>query len=183
MEDLGCAFGRFQMFHNGHLEHVLWAKAHCVKLIVWITNPDISIQTHHAHNQIRWLKESNPFTYNERKKMIELALLWEWLRSWKDFEIKPFPIHDPIKIEEYIPRWTTMYISALDGQWSEEKIKILSDLLWQVERLPFDQKPIDATTIRTMIRNGNEDWRIHLPWSVLTYLVTTNLIDKIISLP
>ena len=56
-----------------------------------------------------------------------------------------------------------MYISALDGQWSEEKIKILSDLLWQVERLPFDQKPIDATTIRTMIRNGNEDWRIHLP--------------------
>jgi nicotinamide-nucleotide adenylyltransferase len=39
MEELGFIHGRFQLFHNDHLNYALLAKSQCKKLIVVITSP------------------------------------------------------------------------------------------------------------------------------------------------
>ncbi len=39
----GCVHGRFQPFHNGHLEYVLAAQSRCAFLWVGITKYDIDV--------------------------------------------------------------------------------------------------------------------------------------------
>ena len=40
MVELGFIHGRFQLFHNDHLNYAMLAKAQCKKLIVGITSPE-----------------------------------------------------------------------------------------------------------------------------------------------
>ena len=43
MEHIGVVCGRFQIFHNEHLQYVMAAKEQCEHLIVGITSPDPSV--------------------------------------------------------------------------------------------------------------------------------------------
>ena len=63
--------GRFQPFHNGHLEYLRGAAARSEAVFVGITNPDPRRVKEEPSDPMRHLPESNPFTYTERLLMIE----------------------------------------------------------------------------------------------------------------
>ena len=63
--------GRFQPFHNGHLEYLRGAAARSDEVFVGITNPDPRASSQRPSDPLRHLPESNPFTYVERLLMVE----------------------------------------------------------------------------------------------------------------
>lgn len=71
---VACFTGRFQPFHNQHLE-VVEALSHTFKrIIIGVTNPDISkLQAHNASLH-RHTDEANPFTFESRVRIIRKSL-------------------------------------------------------------------------------------------------------------
>ena len=74
MVELGFIHGRFQLFHNDHLNYALLAKEQCKKLIVGITSPENATLIREEIDPHRSEAASNPFTYYERFNMVKLAL-------------------------------------------------------------------------------------------------------------
>ena len=91
MTDWGMIHGRFQPFHNGHLEYLLAAAARCDRLLVGITNPDRLRTRPEPEDPVRHLPESNPFTYTERLLMTEAAAGAAGL----EITVIPFPMDRP----------------------------------------------------------------------------------------
>ncbi len=77
----GMIHGRFQPFHNGHLEYLRGAAALSDELFVGITNPDPRRIKEEPSDPLRHLPESNPFTYVERLLMIEAVAEDERIRA------------------------------------------------------------------------------------------------------
>jgi cytidyltransferase-like protein len=65
--------GRFQPFHNGHLEYMRGAADRSDELWIGITNPDPARILPEESDPVRHLPESNPFTYDERLLMVKAA--------------------------------------------------------------------------------------------------------------
>ena len=135
----GCVHGRFQPFHNGHLEYALHARQRCERLIVGITAPDPTAARKEAASAHRHEPASNPFTYFERLLMIRDALLAEGLKPCS-FAIVPFPIHEPGLVGHYVPEGTVHFIRVY-SRWEEEKVRRLRDAGATVEILdPGEEK-------------------------------------------
>ena len=56
----GMVHGRFQPFHNGHLEYLNGAAVRCEEIFVGITNPDPARVLPEESDPLRHLPESNP---------------------------------------------------------------------------------------------------------------------------
>ena len=69
----GMIHGRFQPFHNGHLEYLKGAAAQSDELFVGITNPDPTRIRPEAADPLRHRPESNPWSYVERLLMVKAA--------------------------------------------------------------------------------------------------------------
>ncbi len=65
--------GRFQPFHNGHLEYLRGAAERSDEVWVGITNPDPTRIKEEPSDPLRHLPESNPYTYAERLLMVKAA--------------------------------------------------------------------------------------------------------------
>ena len=125
-ESLGFITGRFQIFHNGHLEYALQAKERVDFLIVGICNPDANtIQQNHA-DAFRHKLEHNPFTYWERLLMIQRSLLNIGSEA-VGIRDRPLPINKPKLIANYIPL-EALHLTRVYDQWGHEKIQILQEL-------------------------------------------------------
>ena len=70
MFEAASVHGRFQPFHNEHLEYALAAKQECDFLWVGITQFDVSPDDANPLARHRQRPENNPFTYFERIMMI-----------------------------------------------------------------------------------------------------------------
>ena len=157
----GCVHGRFQPFHNEHLDYVLAAKQRCQHLLVGITRYDY--QRSHCQKSHRLTLEANPFNYRDRALMIKEALLQAGL-SCKEFDITPFPIDNPESLPAFIPYNVTCY-TTIREQWNKEKANILKkagypvDILWE----NYDPKQVSGSMIRTLIRQGSEEWKALVP--------------------
>ncbi len=155
----GCVHGRFQPFHDGHLEYVLRARQRCERLIVGITAADSAAILKEDASPHRHEPASNPFTYFERLQMIQDTLLAEGL-SPRDFAIVPFSIQDPGLIGHYVPEWTTHFVRVY-SRWEEEKTRRLRDEGFLVEVLdPGEEKKVSGSEVRRLMREG-------LPWEHL----------------
>src|SRR4029079_19569485 len=69
----GMIHGRFQPFHNGHLEYMRGAADRSDELWIGITNPDPARILPESSSPLRHLPESNPYTYDERLLMVKAA--------------------------------------------------------------------------------------------------------------
>ena len=119
----GFITGRFQVFHNGHLEYALQAKSEVDFLIVGVCNPDAKTTRANPADNFRHQPARNPFTYYERLVMIETALADIGLKS-DEFAIVPCPINVPELIASYIPTGT-LHLTRVCDDWGYEKIRIL----------------------------------------------------------
>ena len=152
----GLYVGRFQPFHNGHLDAVKYVLQNIDELIVVIGSAQYSHNNH------------NPFTAGERIVMIRQALL-EANVNLDKLWIVPVPdVHLHMlwvsAVEGYTPKFTTVY--------SHEPLtrRLFMEAGYKVNDLPlFDRKVYISTLIReNMIKNKN--WTTLVPKAVATFI-------------
>lgn len=138
---VGAVHGRFQPFHNGHLEYVLAAMQRCEFLLIGITQYDRGIVDADSPEH-RLNLEENPFSYWERTVLITSALMNLKIESDR-YSFVPFPIHDPARISEYVPNNVEMFTTVYD-EWNREKVARLKaegyevTVLWERQKKQYE---------------------------------------------
>lgn len=177
MVKLGFIHGRFQLFHNDHLNYALLAKEQCEKLIVGITSPENATLIREEVDPHRSEAASNPFTYYERYNMIKLALLEAGIKR-EDFEIVPYPIERPEILYNYVPLYATSFFTIYD-KWGYEKLHRLRELGYGTVVLFDDrEKKMCSTEIREKIV-ADQDWKQMVPNAVYEYIIANGLTEKV----
>ena len=182
MRQEGCIHGRFQPFHNEHLEYLVAAMTHVDYLWIGITNPDIELFETKSKIDNRQSKLANPLTYYERVKLISSVLQSENIPCHK-YGFMPFPIETPQRIHQFIPRSVICY-TTIREEWNFKKIDRLKAEGFEVVSLwtNLSDKTISSTKIRELILRENDDWRSMLKESAVKYLLEINIYSRLHSI-
>jgi nicotinamide-nucleotide adenylyltransferase len=164
----GMIHGRFQPFHNGHLEYLRGAAGRCHEVFVGITNPDPERIRPEATDPLRHLPESNPFSYADRLLMIKAAA--------QDAEIDlarvhviPFPVNEPELWHAYVPDDVVQFI-RLFSDWGGTKLERLREAGYEVAVLDEGaEKEVSGADVRAAMRDGG-DWESLVPPGVAQLL-------------
>jgi cytidyltransferase-like protein len=160
--------GRFQPFHNGHLEYLRAARELCETLVVGITNPDPTTIRQDATSEHRHLADANPYTYFERLLMIREVLRDEGIDADRSLII-PFPVNDQERWPYYLPPSAVHYLRVF-SEWEQAKVDRLREHGYIVEVLhPGIEKEIEASEIRRRMATGG-DWQSLVPPAVVLVL-------------
>lgn len=164
----GVFYGRFQPFHKGHLNAVIMCLERCETLYIGIRTFETIMSF--DISQLKKSSEENPFTFEERMRMIKESLIDVGV-DLRRVNIVPFPLENPEKWYEYIPKDTVHFrIGVLD--WNEEKIREFEKSGVKIETLPIYEKNIIAEEIRKrMVENKN--------WKELVPTGTARVIEEI----
>jgi nicotinamide-nucleotide adenylyltransferase len=153
--------GRFQPFHNGHLEYLHGAAARSERVLVGITNPDPRRVKEESSDPLRHLPESNPFTYTERLLMIDAVAADEGI----PVHVIPFPVNEPELWPAYVPEGVTQYL-RLFSEWGGTKLDRMRDAGYEVVILDEGvEKEISGRDVREAMRSGG-DWEALVPSGV-----------------
>lgn len=144
--------GRFQPVHHGHVHVIKQAREHAGSVVVAVGSSKDS-------GTLR-----NPFTFEERKAMLQAAL-------GDDLEVVAVPdIHDP-------PRWVDHCI-ALTGAVDEvfgnddRTMDLFDDEGYAVFRPGLEQRGLwESTTIRAWLAEEDPSWKKAVPKGVAEVLV------------
>ena len=162
----GMVHGRFQPFHNGHMDYVKKAMARCGHLVIGITNPDpfeIEQESSSAH---RHLSESNPFTFFQRLQMVRAALLDEGADLTR-ITLVPFSVHHPEKWPYYLPpAGRIVQFIRVFSDWEQTKADRLRDNGFAVEVLDRGSpKEYAGVDVRDGMASG-DGWKRSVPPAV-----------------
>ena len=150
--------GRFQPFHKGHLKDIQKILNECEKVIIAIG----SSQEHGTLN--------NPFPYNQRKTMIQLALEYENIAKEKYKIIAVPDINNDKLWVKYVktlcPKFDVIYTgnSLVKKLFLIEKDKVIDVKIFQ---------DINSTKIRKKILKEKK-WKHLIPNAVRIYLDKIN---------
>jgi nicotinamide mononucleotide adenylyltransferase len=177
----GSVHGRFQPFHNDHLEYVLAAKEQCRFLWVGITKYDITPSEASPLARARERPDHNPLTYFERINMIASALLESGV-SRESFGFVPFPIETPSRLPAFMPTSIPCF-TTIREEWNKEKIRVLEARGYQVIVLwERPDKIIYGGFIREDILNGGTQWKEMVPPATMKAAEQLNLRQRLIEL-
>jgi nicotinamide-nucleotide adenylyltransferase len=168
--DRGMIHGRFQPFHNGHLEYLRGATNRSDEVFVGITNPDPARIRPEASDPLRHLPESNPFTYVERLLMVKAACADLELEPGR-VHVIPFPVNEPELWDAYVPQGVTQYL-RLFSAWGGTKLDRLREAGYDVVVLDEGaEKEISGAEVRDAMRTGG-DWEALVPPGVARVIRT-----------
>jgi nicotinamide-nucleotide adenylyltransferase len=154
----GMIHGRFQPFHNGHLEYLRGAAAQSDEVWIGITNPDPSRIREEPTDPLRHLPESNPWTYAERLLMVTEVARDEGI----DAHVIPFPVNEPELWDAYVPRGAVQFIRHFSA-WGETKIERLRAAGYEVVVLDQGaEKELSGADVRSAMRVEGE-WQMLVP--------------------
>jgi len=158
---VGLFIGRFQPFHQAHLSDIKLALKEYDKVIIAI-----------GSSQEKETKE-NPFSYEERKEMIETTLK---AHKIVDYDIVPVPDINNDKewvehVKKIIPDFNIVYTgnNLTEKLFKEKNIKVK-----KIELIPH----INATEIRKRILHKN-NWKELVPKEVAEYIEKIDGIERI----
>jgi cytidyltransferase-like protein len=153
--------GRFQPFHNGHLEYLRGAAARSDAVFVGITNPDPWRVREEPSDPLRHLPESNPFTYTERLLMIHAVAEDDDI----PVHVIPFPVNEPELWPAYVPAGVTQYL-RLFSEWGGTKLERMREAGYDVVILDEGiEKEVSGADVRAAMRDGG-DWEALVPRGV-----------------
>jgi cytidyltransferase-like protein len=153
--------GRFQPFHNGHLEYLQGAAERSDEVVVGITNPDPTRIRPEPDDPLRHLPESNPYSYFERLLMVKAAAADLRLDPSK-VHVIPFPVNEPELWPAYVPPGVTQYV-RLFSDWGGTKLERLRAAGYEVVVLDEGaRKDVSGAGVRTALREGR-DWEALVP--------------------
>lgn len=153
--------GRFQPFHNGHLEYLRGAYERSDEVFVGITNPDPTRIKPEASDPLRHLPESNPWSYAERLLMVKAAARGAGLELAR-VHVIPFPVNEPELWPAYVPDDVTQYI-RLFSEWGGTKLDRFREAGYEVVVLDEGvDKAVSGADVRAALRDGG-DWEALVP--------------------
>jgi cytidyltransferase-like protein len=181
MIDVGSVHGRFQPFHNDHLEYVREAKGQCEFLWVGITKYDITPIEGSPLARARERPDHNPLTYFERISMIAEALVDVGIPR-ESFAFVPFPIETPKRLPAFMPTDIPCF-TTIREEWNKEKIRVLTACGYKVTVL-WDRpdKLITGGAIRDDIVAGGSDWKNIVPAATMKAVERLNLRERLVQL-
>jgi nicotinamide-nucleotide adenylyltransferase len=154
----GMIHGRFQPFHNGHLEYLRGAAERSDEIFVGITNPDPTRIKEEPSDPLRHLPESNPFSYVERLLMVTAVAEDEGIRA----QVIPFPVNEPELWAAYVPQGVTQYL-RLFSDWGGTKLERMRDAGYEVVILDEGaSKELSGAEVRAAMREGRA-WQELVP--------------------
>jgi nicotinamide-nucleotide adenylyltransferase len=154
----GMIHGRFQPFHNGHLEYLRGAAERSDEIFVGITNPDPTRIKEEPSDPLRHLPESNPFSYVERLLMVTAVAEDEGIRA----QVIPFPVNEPELWAAYVPQGATQYL-RLFSDWGGTKLERMRDAGYEVVILDEGaSKELSGAEVRAAMREGRA-WQELVP--------------------
>lgn len=168
--------GRFQPFHDEHLEYVQWAATDSSsdEVIVGITNADEAHTAPTDADPNRHRPRNNPFTYYERYLMVERALAAVDLPC--RVSIVPFPINRPDLWDAYAPPSAVHYVNVLE-EWHEHKADRLRNHGRSV-RTKQGTRTVSGTEIRRSMAAGDE-WDDRVPEPVAEVVRQRGLAERV----
>lgn len=168
--------GRFQPFHDEHLEYVRWAAREHPgdRLIVGITNADEAHTAPTEADPDRHDPRNNPFTYYERHRMIEAVL--DRVDLDCAISILPFPINRPELWDAYAPPSAIHYVNVLEP-WHERKVALL-EKHGRAVRSKRGTRTVSGTEIRRAMA-ANEPWEDRIPAPVAAYVREHELLERV----
>ena len=156
--------GRFQPFHNGHLEYLRGAAERSDEVWIGITNPDPARIKPEPTDPLRHLPESNPFSYAQRLLMVKAAAADLGLEP-AVVHVIPFPVNEPELWPAYVPAGITQYL-RLFSDWGGTKLERLRDAGYDVVVLDEGaEKQISGADVRAALRDGG-NWESLVPSGV-----------------
>jgi nicotinamide-nucleotide adenylyltransferase len=174
----GMIHGRFQPFHNGHLEYLKGAAARCEEVFVGITNPDPARIKPEASDPLRHLPESNPFSYVERLLMVKAAAADAGIEAER-VHVIPFPVNEPELWPAYVPEGVVQFI-RLFSDWGGTKIERLRQAGYEVVVLDEGaEKEISGADVRAALREDG-DWERLVPPGVAAVLARLKRCVKVL---
>lgn len=175
---VGSVHGRFQPFHNGHLDYALQAFERAD--FVWVGLTQIfRPRTDHESAASRDNAAANPLSFLERSELVEVALVGAGVRRDR-FRVTPFPIEHPETLHEFIPAGSVCFTTIVN-QWNDEKVKRLKDNGFPVRILEVSQpdnlRVNSGTEIRRLFRASDPTWARFVPETVAE-IIDTRLRDR-----
>ncbi len=145
--------GRFQPFHKAHISDVKLALKECEKVIIAIGSSQES------------LTKENPFSYEEREKMIMKVLEAHKIFN---FDIIPVPdVNDDKRWVDHVRKIIQEFDVVYTGNdFTERLFKEKKINVRKIELIP----KINATEIRKRILDGH-DWKELVPNEIVDYIV------------
>ena len=160
----GMVHGRFQPFHNGHLEYLLGAFERSDEVFVGLKNPDQTRIKPEASDPLRHLPESNPWSYAERLLMVKAAARAAGLDLAR-VHVIPFPVNEPELWPAYVPEGVTQFI-RLFSEWGGTKLDRFREAGYEVVVLDEGtEKTISGADVRDALRTRG-DWESLVPTGV-----------------
>jgi cytidyltransferase-like protein len=160
----GMIHGRFQPFHNGHLEYLAGAAERSDEVFVGITNPDPQRIRAEPSDPLRHLPESNPWSYVERLLMVKAAASDLGLEPTR-VHVIPFPVNEPELWPAYVPAGVTQYL-RLFSEWGGTKLDRMREAGYEVVVLDEGvEKAVSGADVRGALRAGG-DWESLVPAGV-----------------
>ena len=160
----GLVLGRFQPFHLGHLELIKSIVNEQIEPLICIGSAQ------HSHS------EENPFTVDERKKMIEGVM--------KDLNCKYsiFGIPDINNYDLYVSHLET-FVPSFDMVYSGNPIvqRLFAEAGYTVVKVNmFNREAWEGSSIRLAMKEDG-DWESVIPNQVVNLIHDINGIDRLMN--
>lgn len=154
--------GRFQPFHNGHLQAVKYILSKTDEVVIGVMAA-----------QFNFMKD-NPFSAGERVEMIKLALREYWDKTYV------IPIENVPNNLEWVPHVLTLIPSINVVFTNNPLVKMLFQYYnIKVKDIPwFNEKYFSGRYIRKLIAS-NGDWEKLVPREVAEYIKRINGVERI----
>jgi nicotinamide-nucleotide adenylyltransferase len=153
----GLLIGRFQPFHLGHLDAVLFGLAKTENLFICIGSSNKSNE------------RKNPFSAEERREMITLSIEPSITDRIKIFDIPDIGDHEKwtFEIDKIVPKYDAVFTNDefTKTLFERRKISVISVVL-------KDREKFSGTNIRNLIIE-DKNWRDLVPQG------TRNVLDSI----
>jgi len=143
----GLLIGRFQPFHLGHLDAVLFGLSRAENLFICIGSSNKSNE------------RKNPFSAEERREMITLSIEPSITDRIKIFDIPDVGDHEKwtFEIDKTVPKYDVVFTNDefTKTLFEKREISVISVVL-------KDREKFSGTNIRNLITQ-NENWRDLVP--------------------
>ena len=159
----GLLIGRFQPFHLGHLDAILFALSRTENLFIGIGSSNKSNE------------KKNPFSSEERREMIVSSIEPSMIDRIKIFDIPDIDDHEKwtFEIDQVVPKYDAVFTNDEFTKTLFEKRKI--DVIPVVLK---DRERFSGTNIRELIAD-NKNWQDLVPHGTRKVLDKINAIERL----
>ena len=152
---VACFTGRFQPFHNQHMEVLSALSQKFDRIIIGVTNPNLNNLQQHAASQHRHTDVANPFSYESRVQIIKDSISELTDLNNVEIEIIPFDLTQP---DSWAVPAETVFALRIFSAWEASKLDLFTGQGFEVLELPAPATKVSASDIREALTTNDSTW-------------------------